>query len=391
MLLSKHFKIHPIAIALALRACLLTWSAYAQPANIGDVLKIKNSVSGSFGTQTKKVKPGDTVFRDQRISTKRDSSGQFQFLDKTYLAVGPNASIVLDKFVYAGTPPEGEVAISLTKGAFRFLTGDLPSRSYKISTPTSVIGVRGTMFDVFVGARGQTIVVLFDGAVEFCDLAGNCLDLTDRCQAAGIGADGALTNAARLNQALLGESEALQVAPFLLDQAEIVPQARLAQSVITDCLSEIDVASNGGNSNPPIRSKQPRKPKFTPPPRCSKGQVRKAGKCVRVKRRCRAGTKRKGKRCIAIVKRCPRGTVRKGKRCLRVRRPCPRGKVRKGKRCVRVIKRCPRGTVRRGKRCVRIKIRCPFGTIPAGNTCIRIRIPIPGGGSHSRPSRPNID
>ncbi len=223
-----------LVIYLTVLVCFAFSSlANAQPARIGDASKVINNVTDKIGSRTVRVLGGDTVFRDQRILTKSKNSAQFRFLDDTYLAVGENASIILDRFVYAGTPPSGEVTLTLTKGAFRFITGKLPSRNYRINTPTGVIGVRGTMFDVYVGARGETLLVLLDGTVQFCDLA----------------------SAQRLNGALLGETDAEQAAPFLLDQSDVLPEANFPGTVIADCMQNI-VASrtrggqNGGDQQP---------------------------------------------------------------------------------------------------------------------------------------------
>ena len=70
-----------------------------------------------------------------------------------------------------------DVAIRLTTGAFRFVTGHSDKAAYKITTPLATIGVRGTTLDI-LSQRGQTIVVLQDGAARVCTHSFQCLQLT---------------------------------------------------------------------------------------------------------------------------------------------------------------------------------------------------------------------
>lgn len=399
---------------LAFFALLLgTLAATAQAPRIGDAVRVLNDVTGTLGANTVDVTRGDTVFRDQRITTKDKASAQFQFLDETYLAMSENASLVLDKFVYAGKAETGEVTINIAKGAFRFITGKQKSDSYRINLPSGVIGVRGTMFDLFVAASGAALVVLYDGAVEFCGQDGRCLDLTNRCEAAALGSNGQLSSARRLSQALLLGETVRDAVPFLADQTGMVAQARLPGTVVTDCLSSVASLLPAPAPKKKVRSAPQRaKPKAVHKRsrsnagrKCPSGTVKRGSRCVRVAkscppgtmkvgkrckrlkrvlRKCPRGTIRKGNRCARIARKCPRGTVRKGKRCVHVARTCPRGKVRRGGRCVTVkAKRCPRGTVRRGGRCVKVRARarrCPPGLIPVGAACVRLRLPIPGQG-----------
>ncbi len=60
------------------------------------------------------------------------------------------------------------------KGHFGSSQVSLQKRSYEIKTPTASLGVRGTVFDVYVANNGETAVLLHHGAVELCNLAGTC-------------------------------------------------------------------------------------------------------------------------------------------------------------------------------------------------------------------------
>ena len=70
-----------------------------------------------------------------------------------------------------------EVAVRMTSGAFRFVTGHSDKAAYKITTPLATIGVRGTTLDI-LSQRGQTIVNLQDGAAWVCTVSFQCIQLT---------------------------------------------------------------------------------------------------------------------------------------------------------------------------------------------------------------------
>ncbi len=86
----------------------------------------------------------------------------------------PRRRLVLDKFVYDASAPPKSISITLAKGAFRFITGASDKAAYEIKTPTATMGVRGTVFDVFVADNGESIVLLHEGSVEVCAGLLNC-------------------------------------------------------------------------------------------------------------------------------------------------------------------------------------------------------------------------
>ena len=87
--------------------------------------------------------------------------------DSTNLSLGPNATIKLDRTVFNDEHSYRDIAIRLTTGAFRFVTGHSEKTAYKITTPLATIGVRGTILDI-LSQRGKTTVVLQEGASRVC-------------------------------------------------------------------------------------------------------------------------------------------------------------------------------------------------------------------------------
>ncbi|MEM7426789.1 MAG: FecR domain-containing protein [Pseudomonadota bacterium] len=186
---------------------------------IGAATKIVRNVTGRLAGRSARLARGDTVFQDQRVRAGSASFGQFQLSDGSRLAINANSALTLDRAVFSGS--SGSLVLKAARGALRFATGRLPSRAYKIVTPSSTIGVRGTMFDVYVGARRQTIVTLLYGEVQACNRRGQCRTLRQRCESVRINPDGSFVQADRPNRRVLGGEPARRAIPFLVSQRRL--------------------------------------------------------------------------------------------------------------------------------------------------------------------------
>ena len=140
---------------------------------IGLVAEAVNVVRGTIEADTRNIRVSDEVFQQELIETNSVSATQFLFLDETVLTIGPESQLVLDEMVFNPNASKGKVVVTALKGLFTFVSGSLPSDSYKIRTPTATIGVRGTKFDLFVSRNGASTVVLRSGAVTVKNLRGD--------------------------------------------------------------------------------------------------------------------------------------------------------------------------------------------------------------------------
>jgi hypothetical protein len=149
--------------------------ALSAPEQIGLAVVIRNDVS-QVEPKISKIVAGDDIVRDELVRTNTDSSAKFVLRDSTNLLLGPNSTLKLDRAVFAGEKGVGDIAVNLTVGAFRFITGNLAKESYVINTPLATLGIRGTTLD-FLVQRLKNTVVLKAGQAHVC-AAGNCIELT---------------------------------------------------------------------------------------------------------------------------------------------------------------------------------------------------------------------
>lgn len=149
------------------------------------------SASGPGGTRT--LAAAKPVFSGDRINTSGRGEAQIIFADDTRLVVGPNSSIVIDKFVYNPGSSGAQVSMQLAKGAFRFISGRGTHKNFEITTPSATLGARGTAFDVAVGSQIGTGLLVFDGSVQICSRRnGQCTLVNRGCNAAVVTNNGNL-------------------------------------------------------------------------------------------------------------------------------------------------------------------------------------------------------
>jgi hypothetical protein len=156
--------------------CLAADPAHAQ-ARVGEAAVVQNEVVRVMGSATSQINVGDGVLRDEIVRTGLASAARLVMADSTNLSLGPSATIKLDRTVFDDEHSYRDIAIRLTSGAFRFVTGHSEKTAYRITTPLATIGVRGTILDI-LSLRGKTTVVLQEGASRVCTLGFQCIELT---------------------------------------------------------------------------------------------------------------------------------------------------------------------------------------------------------------------
>jgi len=94
---------------------------------------------------------GIDVQANEIVTTNAADRAHLVFLDGTSVTIGPNARLVIDRFVYDPNTKKGDLALSAGTGVFRLVGGKISkSNAITVTTPSSTIGIRGgiSMFSV---------------------------------------------------------------------------------------------------------------------------------------------------------------------------------------------------------------------------------------------------
>ena len=138
--------------------------ALADP--VGLVQRVHNTAYGTPSQAARVPKhKRDGVEFQELIETAKDSAVEIGFVDGSTMTVGAEAAINIDNFVFDQDAATGEAVLTLTRGAFRWVTGVMPADGMRIETPTATITIRGTNVKVGVRANGDTLLGLDDGEV----------------------------------------------------------------------------------------------------------------------------------------------------------------------------------------------------------------------------------
>jgi hypothetical protein len=137
---------------------VLTVTGTAHIEHPAAILVQANLPAGANGA----AKIGDFVYRGDVVQTGVDGTMAITFADGTSFNVSRNARMVLDEFVYDPKGHSNSALISLTKGTFTFIAGDVAhTGDMKVDTPLGTMGIRGT---------APRVEILDDGTVKFSTL-----------------------------------------------------------------------------------------------------------------------------------------------------------------------------------------------------------------------------
>jgi len=133
------------------------------PEGAAKVISLQGQVSVLHETEPWALNVGDAVQARQVIVTGPDGFAQFQVSDGSTFDVYPNSTVVFRK-----NPPNWKDLLDMLAGKVRihiqkFNNQPNPNR---ILTPTAVISVRGTTFDVSVNDEEATLVEVEEGVVD---------------------------------------------------------------------------------------------------------------------------------------------------------------------------------------------------------------------------------
>jgi hypothetical protein len=114
----------------------------------------------------RRVASGEGIFLGDHVTSAAESGMQILLLDQTVFTLGPQADMVIDNFVYDPSSGSGKLAATITKGAFRFVTGRVAANNpsdMEVQTPAATIGIRGTIVAGRVDGESALVVLLGPG------------------------------------------------------------------------------------------------------------------------------------------------------------------------------------------------------------------------------------
>ena len=140
----------PTAAAVAPAPATET-AAVSGDARQGTFKTVQGEVTVVRGNVRSAAVVGGPLMATDRVLTGAKSAAAVTLKDGTVLALGPDSSVDLASFQFDPTTQGGSMLVNLARGTLRVVTGIIAKvqpEQVKVTTPTTVIGVRGTDFIV---------------------------------------------------------------------------------------------------------------------------------------------------------------------------------------------------------------------------------------------------
>ena len=133
----------------------MVWVAASMPRipSRGTIKTSRGTVTIDHAGQQVVGSVGAPVFVGDRVRTGLDSYVGVTLRDNTMLTGGPESTLLITEFAFNADTHDGNILVSLLKGAFSVATGLIAKRSpesVKFKSPTMTLGIRGTEFIIEV-------------------------------------------------------------------------------------------------------------------------------------------------------------------------------------------------------------------------------------------------
>ena len=154
--------------ALMATTAMLLFDPTIAHARVGVTSATDGDPLGKPPTESERVlRIGIDVQSNELITTNSRDRAHLVFLDGTSLTVGPNARLVIDRFVFDPASKTGDLAINASKGVLRLVGGKISkSNSIVITTPSNTIGIRGGIALITVEPDATTANYIFGTKME---------------------------------------------------------------------------------------------------------------------------------------------------------------------------------------------------------------------------------
>lgn len=138
---------------------------------IGRVTDLNGEVTVIHADGTRAtLQMGDAVLLGDILETSLEAGVGILLADGASLAMGEDARMVLDEMVYDPGTQEGSVALSVMKGIFTIVSGEVAKTdpdAMTIHTPLATIGIRGTQIGLDLSSGRELNVVMMEEADGF--------------------------------------------------------------------------------------------------------------------------------------------------------------------------------------------------------------------------------
>jgi hypothetical protein len=136
----------------------------ALAADAGEAVMVRNDVKGTPpGGAARQMAVGDGIATGLSLVTAEASAIKMTFDPHGALSLGPATSLTVDQSVVDRATGRSTSKLSLLVGSLRVAIGSLFGGEVEVTTPSAVVGIKGTIVYIFVDSSGHTTVIGIEG------------------------------------------------------------------------------------------------------------------------------------------------------------------------------------------------------------------------------------
>ncbi len=155
--------------SLAQQKAYLKERGVLNKADIGHIKAFQGDISVTRDGKEKSIKltgAEPVLFRDLD-ETDFGARLELQLDDGSVLTIGEDTALKIDEMIYDPKTNRRSISLRVTVGTIRVKVSKnkAPGSKFRVTTPTTVTGVRGTEFTVSVDEQGKTRVITLEGSV----------------------------------------------------------------------------------------------------------------------------------------------------------------------------------------------------------------------------------
>lgn len=136
-------------------------------------------VQGRRGDVLSALAQGASLEAGDTVLTGATGQAQIRFTDGGLVSLYPGTQFTINRYADSGDPAQDSFAVGLLRGGMRAITGLIGKRNpanYKLTTPTALVGIRGSAFRAYFNGEGLLEVGGEQDEIEVCTEAG-CVGL----------------------------------------------------------------------------------------------------------------------------------------------------------------------------------------------------------------------
>ena len=129
-------------------------------AQIGQVVALKGDVKVERESKIQELLLKDEIFKNDQISTLKDSRTQLLLNDETVITIGENSIFKVDEYLF-NEEKDSSLKMNFFNGTFKIISGKigkLNPNNFKLQTKTASIGIRGTEILLQLEAKKEKIM-----------------------------------------------------------------------------------------------------------------------------------------------------------------------------------------------------------------------------------------